>query len=63
MPVTVLNVEMWVVTENGNYSAGVLPVPRGNVGQMGEGIVHTAKFPHHLSSSNCRIARADPLFS
>lgn len=36
-----------------------LPVPRGNVGQAGEGAVHTAKIPHHLSSSNCRIASAE----
>lgn len=35
MPVTVLNVEMWVVTENGSYSAVALPVPRENVGQPG----------------------------
>lgn len=59
MPVTVLNVEMWVVTENGSYSAVALPVPRGNVEQTGEGVVHTAKNPHYLSSSNCRIASAE----
>lgn len=59
MPVTVLNVEMWVVTENGSYSVVALPVPRENVGQTGEGVVHTAKSPHYLSSSNCRIASAE----
>lgn len=48
-----------MVTENGSYSAVVLPVPMGNVGQTGEGVVHTAKNPHHLSSSNCRIASAE----
>lgn len=34
--VIVLEVEMWVVSDNGNYSAMVLSILRGNVGLMGK---------------------------
>lgn len=54
---------MWRCGRCLRREATLLPVPRGNVGQTGEGVVHTAKISHQLSSSNCRIPSADPPFS
>lgn len=40
MSVSVLDMEMWVVPENGSSSAAVLSVLRGNVGLVGEVSTH-----------------------